>query len=380
MAQVRRGCAPFVFVIFIVASAVGGYLAWRWYKKQLPPPPSGGELRVHVLDVGQGDSILIISPDGKSALIDAGANGKGQIALEAMARYGVKQLDYLIVSNAQVDHVGGCDEVLRGIKVLKVIDADIAPPVRVVDEDAPQQTNTRSRPQQLPQELPTVVSYRDFRNAVKETGAAYEKAEPNKVYDLGAGARLTLLAPTQPLFTKEQMRSGGGHELNANSVVVRLDYGDFSMLLPGEAEAQTEQRLISKNANLQAKILKVAHHGSKYATSEEFIKSAGPEVAIISTNFNNRYGHPSQVVLDRLRAAKVNIYRADLQGEITIATTGKAKEGSKLYEVKASREAKSDVWKGREAQKDDSSRAGFVAYGDYEPPKSRRQKAGGRGQ
>lgn len=340
---------------------------YSWYKKQLPPPPSGGELRIHVLDVGQGDSILIISPEGKSVLIDAGANGKGKIALEAMQRYGVMQLDYLIISNAQVDHVGGADEVLRGIKVLNVIDADIAPPTSVVDDAQPQPQNP-NKPQP---ELPTVVSYRDFRNAVTETNAVYEKAMPNKVYDLGGGARLTLLAPTQPLFTKEQMKTGG-HELNANSIVSRLDYGVFSMLLMGEAEAQTELRFLSKpDLNLSAKVLKVAHHGSKYATTEEFIKKVKPEAAIISTSEYNRYGHPSQGVLDRLRDAKANIFRTDLQGEITITTTGKAKEGAKLYEIKIAKEAKTDIWKGREGTKDDSSRIGFVSYADDEPPRRR---------
>ena len=377
MVQGKRGCAPIILlVLFVAACSFGAGFFYRWYKKQLPLPPSGGELRVHILDVGQGDSILIISPEGKTALIDAGANEKGKVALEAMQKYGVKQIDFLIVSNAQVDHVGGADEVLRGIKVLKVIDGDIPPPETVVDEtpQQPQKPQKPQRPNQPPkQELPTVISYRDFRNAIKETNTPYEKAEPNKVYDLGGGAFLTLLAPTQPLFTKADMKAGG-HELNANSVVVRLDYGDFSMLLAGEAEAQTEhQRLINKT-KLEAKILKVAHHGSKYATSAEFIKAVKPEAAIISASEYNRYSHPSQVVLDRLRDAKVKVFRTDLQSEITITTTGKAKEGAKLYEIKTAKETKADILKGREGTKDDSSRSGFVAYGDYEPEKRQEKK------
>ncbi len=373
MAKSGRGCVPIILLfVFVAACSFGAGFFYRWYYKQVPPPPSGGELRVHVLDVGQGDSILIISPDGKAVLIDAGANDKGKVALEAMNAHGVKQLDILIVSNSQVDHVGGADEILRGIKVLKVVDTDIPPPASVVDETEPQKPQ---KPNNKPQpELPTVVSYRDFRNTVKETNTLYEKAEPNKVYDLGGGARLTLLAPTEPLFTKEQMRSGG-HELNANSIVARLDYGDFSMLLTGEAELQTEQRFLSKSdLNLSAKVLKVAHHGSKYATTKEFIQKVLPESAIISTSEYNPYSHPSQSVLDRLRDAKVKVFRTDLQGEITITTTGKAKEGAKLYEIKPAKETKADIWKGREGTKDDSSRSGFVAYGDYEPAKREDKK------
>lgn len=370
----RRGCVPLILLfVFVAACSFGSGIFYTWYKEQLPPTPSGGELQVHVLDVGQGDSILIISPEGKAVLIDAGANDKGKVALEAMQRYGVKQLDYLIVSNSQVDHVGGADEVLRGIKVLKAIDSGIEPPTSVVDEDAPQQPTGNRRPQPQP-ELPTVVSYKDFRNAIGETNTPYEKAAGVKVYDLGGGARLTVYAPTEPLFTKEQMKTGG-HELNANSIVSRLDYGNFSMLFTGDAEAQTELRLMGKSeVNLEAKILKVAHHGSKYATSEEFVKKVKPEAAIISTSEHNRYSHPAQIVLDRLRAAKANVFRTDLQGEITITTTGKAKDGGKLYEIKPAKETKADIWKGREGTKDDSSRTGFVSYGDYEPPpRGRRQ-------
>ena len=116
---------------------------------------------------------------------------------------------------------------------------------------------------------------------MKLSGAHYETAEAGKKYDLGGGARLTILGPSQPYFTKEQMKTGG-NEPNANSIVVRLDYGDFSMLLPGDAEEQTEQRMLSKDLELQAKILKVAHHGSKYATSDDFLKRVQPEAAIIS--------------------------------------------------------------------------------------------------
>jgi hypothetical protein len=101
-----------------------------------------------------------------------------------------------------------------------------------------------------------------------------------------------------------------------------------------------------------------------------------PEIAIISLAVNNRYGHPSQGTMDRLKAAGVKIYRTDLNGEVTILTNGKVKDG-KLYEVKTAKEAKGDVWAGREPQKDDADRSGFIAYGDYgPPPRQKKEKAG----
>ena len=158
----------------------------------------------------------------------------------------------------------------------------------------------------------------------------------------------------------------GGNEANANSIVARLDYGSFSMLLAGDAEEQTEHRMLTKDLDLQTRVLKVPHHGSKYASSKDFLERVKPEVAIVSCGAWNRYGHPAQAVLDRLKAANPNVklYRTDLQGEITITTRGKDTDMT----IKPAKETTEDMWAGRTAQKDDSSRSGFIAYGDFGPP------------
>ena len=367
-----------LLAIFLGALGVAGYkFALPWWK-QKPPPASGKELQVHVLDVGpgEGDSILIIAPEGKVALVDAGDTVKGgKAVLDALKRYDVKQIDYFIATHAHTDHIGGAPAVLRAVKTITVLHNDFPPPEMPTSQPAkPGKGRVIKKPLPPPKpgksvELPTVQAYDDFKSAVEQSGAEFKAAEPGQIYDLGGGARLTVLAPIQPFFTKEQMRAGG-NEPNANSIVTRLDYGDFSMLLTGDAETQTEERMMSKGANLEARILKVAHHGSKYATSEDFIDHVKPEVAIISDGEYNRYGHPSQVVLDRLKKAGIKVYRTDLQGEITITTKGKN------YETKAAKETKSDLFAGREAQKDDSARSGFIAYGDFgPPPQPQKQKA-----
>lgn len=368
MAQSRKGCGCAIAALVVFVCVVLGIYFWLvrpWLEKRKVPPPSGKELQVHMLDIGQGDAILIISPEGKTVLVDAGDTGRGKIVLDALTRYNVKQLDYFIATHAHADHIGGADEVINATKVLNVIDSGVVPPARSSNESG--NKNTKPKTGARTTELPTTKSYLDFLEAVKkQTDAKYEKAVPGKKYDLGGGAILTVLAPIEPFFTKEQLRSGG-NEPNANSVVVRLDYGDFSMLLTGDAEEQTEERMMNKSATLEAKVLKVGHHGSKYATSENFLKTVKPELALISDAENNRYGHPSQDALDRLKSAGVKLYRTDLHGEISITTTGKTKDG-KLYEVKTQKESKGDVWAGRTAQKDDSERTGFVSYGDYGPP------------
>lgn len=360
-----------------VVIGAAGYAGWKyvlpWWKTK-PPPASGGELQVHILDVGpiNGDSILIISPTGKAVLIDAGDSGKGKVVLEALKRHNVQQLDYLIATHPHPDHMGGIDEVFKATKVLNVIDNGLgptAPATAIAADKTPQPSSGKKPVTRKPDRLASITKfYAEYKAALEQSGAQYEKAEPGKKYDLGGGARLTILGPSPPFFTKEQMKTGG-NEVNANSVLVRLDYGDFSMLLPGDAEEQTEHRLLTKDLDLRVNVFKVSHHGSKYATSASFIERLKPQVAVVSCGEWNRYGHPSQVVLDRLKAANVKLFRTDLQGEITITTKGKEND----YVIKAARDAKSDLWIGRVAQKDDSSRAGFIAYGDFGPPPKERK-------
>jgi len=369
-------------LILLLGAGTFAFVKWGlpWWRTR-PPKPSGGELQVHVLDVGpiEGDSILIISPAGKSVLIDAGDAGKGKIVLDALKRYKVERLDYFIATHPHPDHIGGADEVLNGIKVNTVIDngVDLSTPV------PPPAANSNRKGSRLPPPPPpppkkkgkTITGFFDeYEAALKQNGAQYEKAQTGKKYDLGGGAILTVLAPSEPFFTKEQMKTGG-NDTNANSIVLRLDYGDFSMLFMGDAEAQSEQRLLSKDLELKANVIKIAHHGSKYATSEDFVKRAQPEAVIISDGAWNRYGHPSQVVLDRLKAAGAKVFRTDLQGEITITTKGRLEAGH-LYQIKPAKETTENIWLGREGQKDDSSRSGFIAYGDFgPPPKPKPEKA-----
>jgi beta-lactamase superfamily II metal-dependent hydrolase len=355
-----------------------GYVGWKyvlpWWKTK-PPTPSGKELQVHILDVGpvEGDSVLIISPTGTSVLIDAGDTNKGKVVLEALKRYNVQQLDFFIATHPHPDHIGGADEVIKGTKILRVIDNGTEPDVpeslavkqgpKVAQKKPAQDKKSAQDKKPAAKSSSITKFYDDYKDAVTQSGASYEKAQAGTKYDIGGGARLTVLAPTEPLFTKDQMKTGGNLP-NANSIVIRLDYGDFSMLLTGDAEEQTEHRMLTKDMNLRSTILKVSHHGSKYATSQDFVERVKPEVAIISCGEWNRYGHPSQVVLDRLKAANAKLFRTDLQGEVTITTRGKEKD----YVIKTAKEGAVDVWAGRAGQKDDSTRSGFIAYGDFGPP------------
>jgi competence protein ComEC len=389
MVRTKGGCGCAIAALVAVLGALGfvGYkFILPWWNKR-PPEPSGKELRVYVLDVGQGDSILIISPEGKTVLVDAGDEKHGKQVVEALKAKGVQQLDYFVATHAHPDHIGGAPEVFAAFKVGTVLHNDFPPPevaqANATPTPAQGGNKKQAKPKPPPQprgrggrvvELPTVKAFNAFKGAADQVGAQFKKAEPEQKIELGGGAILTVIAPQPPFFTREQT-GRNGNESNANSIVMRLDYGEFSMLLTGDAEAQTEERLINKELDelRDVDVLKVAHHGSKYATSEEFLKRVKPKAAVISMSEFNRYGHPSQDVLNRLKAAGVTeLFRTDLQGEISITTTGKVKDG-KLYEIKAAKETKTDLWLGREGEKNDSSSSGFIAYGDYGPPPKRRK-------
>lgn len=372
MAQNRRGrgCGCLLVVLALAAAAAGG-VYYKFYRPKGPalPRASGGELQVHVLDVGQGDAILILAPGGKTALVDAGDANHAKVVRDALSRYNVQQLDYFIATHPHPDHIGGAPEIFKSIKVVTMLDSGIPPPDFEASNAASTQNakGGKAKPTRPPPPrarnaaLPTIKAYTDLQDAAQQSGTQVVHVAPGQHYELAGGVLLTVLAPIPPPFTKDQMR-GGGNEPNANSVVLRLDYGHFSMLLPGDAEAQTEQRLLSTNADVTARILKVAHHGSKYATADEFLRHVKPEAAIISVSEYNPYGQPAQTVLDRLKAANVRVYRTDLQGEVSLISKGDD------YEIKTAKEAKGDLYAGRQGTKDDAARSGFIAYGDFGPP------------
>src|ERR1044072_2093296 len=330
MGRATRGCGCAIAVLLVVAGA-SAFVGWKyvlpWWRTQ-PPPASGGELTIRILDVGpiNGDAILISSPAGKTVLIDAGDTTKGKAVVEALKRNNIQQLDYFIATHPHPDHLGGAAEVFRAVKVLNVIDNGQPPsiPVELVAATTPKSAGAGGKkPAAKPAKTSTLTKfYDDYKAALNSSGAHYETARPGTKCHLGGGALLLILAPSEPLFTKDKMTTGG-NEANANSIVARLDYGAFSMLLTGDAEEQTEHRLLTKELDLKSQVIKVSHHGSKYASSADFLNRVNPAVAIVSCGAWNRYGHPSQAVLDRLRAANVKLYRTDLQGEITLTTRGK---------------------------------------------------------
>src|SRR6267378_4210113 len=188
MKRSTRGCGCAIAVLVLLLGA-GGFGFWKYglpWLRTRPPKPSG-ELQVHVLDVGpiEGDSILIVSPTGKSVLIDAGDAGKGKVVLDALKRYKVERLDYFIATHPHPDHIGAANEVLNGIKVANMIDngVDLSTPAPAAPAKSAKGKAVAPPPPPKKSKTKTVNNFFDeYRDALKQNGAQYEKAEPGKKY------------------------------------------------------------------------------------------------------------------------------------------------------------------------------------------------------
>lgn len=239
---------------------------------------------IYFLDVGQGDSSIIITPDGKVVMIDSGPNES--LILRYLQNLGVSHIDLLIATHAHADHITGMDKIIAKYK-----------PKAFIDPGIPH----------------TTATYQRMITAIDKYNINYYKGISRKI-NLGS-LSLTILPPAIPLIK--------GSELNNNSVVVRLDFKEFSILFTGDIEKEREGQLLTKSrSNLNADILKVGHHGSSSSSSPLFIKSVGPKIAVISCGHGNKYGHPHQETISLLQSLGIEIYQTDLSGTILIKTDG----------------------------------------------------------
>jgi len=285
-----------LFAIALVAAIIVVGLYWlRHSPQQIPTPfPTQGRLQVYALDVGQGDSALIITPEGKSVLIDAGPPQAGDEVVAALRKKDVRSLDLAVATHPHADHIGGMRQVIENFGVKNFLDSG---------QDYPSK------------------EYERMLRAIVDKGIRPINAKKGMKFDLDSGVKLEVLNPQGADQWITEVRRGGSVE-NANSIVLRLSYGNFSMLFTGDAETETEDLMMEYGAPLRAQVLKVGHHGSRHATSARFLDAVAPEAAVISCGADNRYGHPARQTLDRLRKAGVKIYRTDLNGEIAIVTDG----------------------------------------------------------
>lgn len=253
----------------------------------------GDEVQFHFIDVGQGDAILITTPEG-NMLIDSGdLSSDSQKKLDKYLKsQNIEGFEYVVFTHTDADHIGSGDIVINNYDVKTVIMPDYQATTKVYNR------------------LINAIEKHNVDLVLIGEDEACEK--PGYTFKLGPVTH-TVMAPTEDFDDANEM-----------SVVIKSVYGETSVLLTGDAEIKSEKAMLMEytDGELDVDILKAGHHGSSSSTSQSFMNATTPEVTIISCGEGNKYGHPHKVVMDRLEKADITIYRTDLQGTIIVKTDG----------------------------------------------------------
>lgn len=246
--------------------------------------PKAG-LEVHFLDVGQASATLLLC-DGKAMLVDGGNVADGQLLVSYLQDAGVEALDLIVGTHAHEDHVGGLAAVLARYETKAVWS-----PVQNSDN----------------------VPFRNFKKYAEAQGLTLETPALDSTYALG-NARITVFGP----------RSDYVENVNNTSIVLRVDYGECSFLLSGDAEYESETEILDAGCDTACTVLLAGHHGSSTSNSYRWLREAAPKTAVISCGENNDYGHPHVEVLSRLADAEIDLLRTDMQGHIVCVCDGES--------------------------------------------------------
>ncbi len=248
---------------------------------------SNHNLQFHFIDVGQGDSSLIITPKGKTILIDAGDEAHAKKVLSYVREQGIEKLDLVIATHPDADHIGGMD------KVIKNFDIDL-----FAMPDVSAKTN----------------QYKQIQRELKAKKMKATRLYQGDEVQIDDDIDFEILSP---------VKGKKYDDTNEYSIVAKIVYKDTSFILMGDATMENEVDIINNVPDIDIDVLKLGHHGSSTSSSDYFITKTSPNIAIISCGKNNKYGHPHQEVMRVLKKHGVTPYRTDEMGDIVITSDGK---------------------------------------------------------
>lgn len=252
------------------------------------------DLRIYFIDVGQGDSCLIITPKNKTILIDSGGSENYDVGKNTLLPYlldrGVTSLDYILISHFDTDHCKGFEYILENIKVKNII---------------------------ISKQIEITENFKTIYAIAKRKNINIMVVSRGDIIQLDKYSKLEIFTP------KENFKL---QDINDNSIIAKFTSYNFSVLFTGDASQNVEHELLKdKSINLESTVLKVSHHGSKSGTSEEFLREVKPKIALIGVGKNNKFGHPNQEVVEKLKNRNIQIYRTDEMGEIMIVVSKKGR-------------------------------------------------------
>ena len=250
------------------------------------PAFTEAELSVHFIDVGQGDSTLIVSGD-KTVLIDGGEKESGSTVVSYLKSHGIYDIDYVIATHPHSDHTGVLPEIFSSFEIGEVIVPEV--PENIIDE---------------------LSSDKFFISLVNRSDILISHGYSGRKIDLDI-SELEIIAPC-----------GTYDDINNYSIVSVLKHNNNTFLFSGDAEEESEADMLKKGKLQNIDVLKAGHHGSSTSTGDEFLEVTEPEYTVISCGTGNSYNHPSEKTMRKLSERKNRIFRTDLQGSITAESDG----------------------------------------------------------
>jgi len=241
-------------------------------------------MKVHFIDVGQGDSTLIETPSNKTILIDGGPPEAGEELLVYLKKKRIRKIDLLITTHPDIDHIGGLVPVIEKLKIKRVLDSG---------------------------KLHSTKTYRAYLRAIRQKKIPFEIAEQNDYIQIDS----KLVIQVINAFDRDKKDN------NEASIVLKISHGAVSFLMMADAEIEQEKEIM-KQYDLEADILKVGHHGSNTSTSRAFIEAVQPETAILTYSRENKYGHPVSRVIKNLNKQGSQIYSTATFGDTIVWSNG----------------------------------------------------------
>lgn len=288
----RKKILTFIIILVIFSVIVNRYTSISYNTITVTQYNSEDELQIHIIDVGQAESILIVQ-DGFTMLVDSGDNFTGDDVVKYIKSLGIDKIDIFLITHFHRDHAGGAHKIISSLDVKKIVCHKFS---------------DLSTMQERFWYIDMSIS-RSIRETFGSMSIFMESAcENNKLKNFDVG--------DAKVYTLSQ--NNDAVNVNNKSIVFKLVYGDFSMLFMADAESEVEKELLEEDADLSADVLKIGHHGSKTSTTDEFLDMVNPKYAVVSCGNGNDYNHPYGAVTKRFEDKNIPLYRTDELGDIVI--------------------------------------------------------------